>query len=82
MPVETLDFTSDDSDALLVLLRIAHMKFRKIPASLSYDGLVNLAILCDQIDCADLIRPWFKNWFGNEILESSRDRQEKWLFIA
>jgi hypothetical protein len=82
MPVETLDFTSDDSDALLVLLRIAHMKFKKIPTSLSYDRLVNLAILCDEYDCADLVRPWFKTWFRNEISESCRDGREKWLFIA
>jgi len=30
-----IDFSKDDSSALAMLLRIAHMKFEKIPASLS-----------------------------------------------
>jgi hypothetical protein len=81
-PVEELDFTDDEPDALLVLLRIAHLQFKDVPTSPSYEILLNLAILCDQYSCVALARPWFHDWFANEEVESVRNNQGSWLNIA
>ncbi|CZR64669.1 uncharacterized protein PAC_14567 [Phialocephala subalpina] len=79
-----IDFTEDDSVALLLLLNIAHLKFRRIPDQLPYKLLLQVAILCDQYDCVDLVRPWLKDtlWLRDEQLEFSRMSQRQWLFIA
>jgi hypothetical protein len=58
------------------------MKFKKVPGSLSYDRLVNLAILCDQYGCVDLLRPCFQAWFANEETESGQPDWDQWLSIA
>ncbi|CZR64657.1 uncharacterized protein PAC_14555 [Phialocephala subalpina] len=43
-PVTEVDFTEDDGEALLILLRITHLKFDKVPAAITYDTLLNIAI--------------------------------------
>lgn len=53
-----IDFTEDDCEALLILLRIAHLQFHQVPSKLEYSQLLQLAILCDMYDCAKLVRPW------------------------
>ncbi len=59
---EPLDFREDDADALLLLLRIAHLDFISIKKQLSVSELYNLAILCDKYDCVHLIKPWVDEW--------------------
>jgi hypothetical protein len=83
---ELLDFREDDADALLLLLRIAHLDFISVKKQLSVAELYNLAILCDKYDCVHLIKPWVDEWslcaarairrqVGGELLS-------KFLFIA
>lgn len=85
---EALDFTSDPAEALLVLLKIAHLQFVSIPAALSTDELSEVAILCDQYDCAQLVKPWLTGWLANEDTEwkkiegTESGSKEKCLFIA
>ena len=59
---ELLDFREDDADALLLLLRIAHLDFISVKKRLSIAELYNLAILCDKYDCVHLIKPWVDEW--------------------
>lgn len=67
-PVEELDFTEDDPEALLVLLCIAHSNFesvlttRRPPKGL----MANPALLCDKYLCQDLLRPWVGPWIDKE----------------
>lgn len=72
------------SSTLQTMIRrhCAHMKFQKVPGYLSYYKLVELAALCDQYDCVDLLRPWFQAWFANEETESVQPGRGQWLFIA
>lgn len=81
-PVEQIDFREDDPEALRILLRIAHLKFRDIPSQLSYKTLLNIAILCDQYDCVDLVVSFLPQWLSNEEVESKKPGQVNWLFIA
>ena len=52
-----MDFPEDDPDALLCVLRIAHLQFRKIPETLNYAELLNLASICDKYDTVAIVRP-------------------------
>lgn len=61
-----LDFTEDNPEALLVLLRIAHLQFSTIPSDLPYVILNNVAILCDKYNCRSLVKPWLKDWLKDE----------------
>ena len=47
---QEVEFPDDDLDALLIVLRVAHLKFRELPESVSFDGLVNLAVISDKYD--------------------------------
>ena len=58
-------FVEDNPAALLLILRIAHLQFRKVPESLDFHELVDLAIVCDKYDTAGLVRPWVKKWEGS-----------------
>ena len=77
-----LHFEDDDGDALLLLLRIAHLQFAQVPTSLSFSQLLQVAILCDMYDCATLVKPWLSGWLSDEVAESKRIGQEDWLFSA
>ena len=81
-PVQQLDFAEDDGEALLTLLRIAHLQFKEIPVTLPYDYRLNLAILVDQYDCIGIIRTWLATWLANEEMECKEPEHEGWLFIA
>jgi hypothetical protein len=76
-----IDCSEDDPVALLILLNIAHLQFRSIPATLSYKDLYNVAILCDQYDCAQLVQPWIEKWLQDERARAMSEGIG-WLFIA
>jgi hypothetical protein len=48
LPVEEVDFSDDNGEALLILLRIAHLRFHDTPTTLAYQTLLQVAVLCDQ----------------------------------
>ncbi|KUJ06367.1 uncharacterized protein LY89DRAFT_410902 [Mollisia scopiformis] len=78
LPVDKLDFREDDGDALLILLRIAHLQFKHVPSVVTLDFLYNIAILCNLYDCVELVKPWLSLW-----LEVAHRRESpKRLIIA
>ncbi|KAN0096845.1 hypothetical protein V8E51_015650 [Hyaloscypha variabilis] len=81
-PAEEVDFSEDDSEALLTLLRIAHLQFSSISPAMHYEQLLNLAVLCNQYLCANIVRPWLGLWLKDEYSQSMLQGQENWLFIA
>jgi hypothetical protein len=81
-PRKILDLTEDDGDAALLLLRITHLQFRKIPAELSYDAIRNIAKLCDYYDCVEIVEPWRSCWLQNGAAESAKVGREEWPTIS
>jgi hypothetical protein len=78
----------DLPEALLAILKIAHMKFNTLPSSMSRKLLVDLAVLCDKYDLIALIRPWLVSWCDqskrdvNSLCDSnSKEVHEDWLFM-
>ena len=57
-----LDFTEDNSSALVILLQIAHLQFAKVPTALITEDLYEVARLCDMYDCTKLVGPWLSRW--------------------
>lgn len=46
---EQIDFSEDSGEALLILFRIAHCQFRKIPSILEFKSILDVAVLCDKL---------------------------------
>jgi hypothetical protein len=58
-----IDCSEDDVDALLILLNIAHLRFGKVPTrQIKAKVFHNLAVLCGQYDCVQLVKPWLALW--------------------
>ncbi|KAE9371891.1 hypothetical protein N431DRAFT_377959 [Stipitochalara longipes BDJ] len=81
-PAAEVDFSEDNSEALLILLRIAHLHFAEIPTVMNYEELLNLAVLCNQYLCIGIVKPWIRLWLQDEGTQSILEGQENWLFIA
>ncbi|MCJ1368297.1 hypothetical protein MMC16_007439 [Acarospora aff. strigata] len=77
-----VDFSEDNGEALLLLLRIAHLQFSKVPSTLTFESLLDVAILYDKYDCVGLVGPWLSLWLSNEETQSKEQGYEEWLFIA
>jgi hypothetical protein len=76
-------FSNDNSEALLVLLNIAHLRFSKVPKTeLGYQMLYDLAILCDQYDCVELVKSWVDKWLLHAAQEIVIKGHEGWLFTV
>lgn len=81
-PDVPVEFPEDDPDALLILLRIAHLQFHEIPKSISFSWLTELAILCDKYDSVRLLQPFIEQWMSPWTLLCLEPGYEAWLFIA
>jgi hypothetical protein len=81
-PMKEVDFCDDDGEALLLLLRIAHLQYDDIPTTLAYKTLLNVAVLCDRYSCVELVEPWLSEWLSGEEKSSKEAGHENWLFIA
>ena len=79
---QEVEFPDDDLDALLIILRVAHLKFRELPNSLSFKELVNLAVVCDKFDAVGVVRRWLPQWLAPWYKESCSPGYEEWLSIA
>ncbi|KAE8447180.1 hypothetical protein EG329_011011 [Mollisiaceae sp. DMI_Dod_QoI] len=80
-PIDKLDFREDDGDALLVLLRIAHLQFKHItsrPDAALFHGVLEL---CDLYDCVELIKPWIGDWMIKNPCYGRRV-DPRWLFSS
>lgn len=77
-----LSLGEDDPQALAVVLNALHLQGSKVPISISFQNLVDLAIICDKYDCAPGVTLWADVWtevWKNYALEPGFER---WLFIA
>lgn len=61
--VDSLDFLADDGDALLLLLRIAHVQFKHLSTSVTLNLVHGFSVLCDMYDYVELVKPWALSWF-------------------
>jgi len=86
---QEIPFPDDDVAAMLLVLRIAHLQFHDLPPKkgLSFEDVLQLAILCDKYDLVKLVRPFLdlNQWaepFKYSKATGYRIYQPKWLFVA
>ncbi|KAF4534771.1 Nuclear pore protein [Lasiodiplodia theobromae] len=72
----------DDPEALELLLNIAHMRFERIPKTLTFDDLLAVADLTEKYGAVKILRPWLKDWLKDIEHLVKEPGYEEWLFIA
>ena len=72
----------DDIIALKILLNVAHLRFSLVPDFLSFEDLLQVAIICDKYDAAELVQPWLQGWLMDAQTLSQFVNHEGWLFIS
>ena len=72
----------DDPDALLLLLRIAHLKFKDLPDTLSFRDLYHLAVVCEKYDAVGAFRPFWDRYGAPHLSYVGEVGYEEWLYIA
>jgi len=68
--------------ALATVLYALHGRAEYIPESVSFENLLEIAIICDYYDCAATMRPWDEIWMSPLRNLTSEPGYESWLFIA
>ncbi|KAF2804007.1 uncharacterized protein BDZ99DRAFT_452478 [Mytilinidion resinicola] len=76
-----VEFPDDNPEALLIVLGIAHLRFKERPKVLLYRQLVELAVICDKYDTVAVIRPFLQEWIGFEEMKVGPGMEE-WIFVA
>ncbi|KAF8543997.1 hypothetical protein BDD12DRAFT_926372, partial [Trichophaea hybrida] len=71
-----------DPTALTTVLYVLHGRSTHIPESISFENLLEIAIICDYYDCAATMRPWSEIWMKPLRTLSSKSGYEDWLFIS
>jgi hypothetical protein len=71
-----------DPTALATVLYVLHGRAEHIPESVTFENLLEIAIICDYYDCAAAMRPWDEIWMSPLRSLSSNPGYEGWLFIA
>ena len=78
----------DDIEAILLVLRIAHLRFKEIPQrhNLTIDALLNLAVVCDKYDLVKLVQPFLDlhGWAQYHLpnIRSEKNCNPSWFFVA
>lgn len=75
-----ISFPDDDPTALLIVLRIAHLRFKEVPDSLGFEEIVNVSVICDKYDTVSIVRPFLVKWAGRDMKVSPG--KEQWIFVA
>jgi hypothetical protein len=79
---EEISFPEAEPNALLIALRIAHLQFKDLPSSLDFQGLLDLAFICDVYDMVPIIRPFSTDWISALEPLAEQVGHEEWLSIA
>ena len=75
-------FHDDNPEALLIILRIAHLQYQDLPSELQFRGLVNLAVICDKYETTKIVRPWLARWEKPWTFFGTTSGHEELLFIS
>jgi hypothetical protein len=71
-----------DPTALATVLYVLHGRADHIPESVTFENLLEIAIICDYYDCAAAMRPWDEIWMNPLRDLASMPGYESWLFIS
>lgn len=72
----------DNPEALAVILLALHCQNKLVPPTISFQNLLDLAIICDKYDCAAGVSLWTDIWTKEWEKMALDAGYEQWLFIA
>ena len=78
-PISCVD---DDIHALEALLNVAHRNFEAIPKTVTFDQLIQLAVICDKYKAAKAFEDRPGRWIRRLQTSSETLNHEGWLLIA
>lgn len=64
-----LPMPEDDFEAMMILLKIFHMKYQGFSTPMSKNTLLQIAILCDKYDLSAPLSIWLDRWAGDGDLD-------------
>jgi hypothetical protein len=69
---------------MAVMLYVIHGRAEHIPETITFENLIDIAVICDHYRCGDTISPWDKVWMKQPKLEKLvlLPAYLDWLFIA
>jgi len=77
-----LNVKDHDPTALAAVLSVLHVRTENLPDEIPFEGLLQVAIICDYYDCAAVMRPWDDMWMKKWKGCAQTPGYESWLFIA
>lgn len=77
-----LTLEDDNPEALGVILLALHCQNTLVPKTVTFQNLVDLAIICDKYDCAAGVSLWVDIWKKDWTSSALKPGYEQWLFIA
>ena len=80
--ISEIPLPDDDPEALLLLLRIAHLKFKDLPNTISFRALYRLAVICDKYDAVGVVKPFWDRYGAPYLNHIEEQGYEEWLYIA
>ncbi|KAF2866174.1 hypothetical protein BDV95DRAFT_599183 [Massariosphaeria phaeospora] len=72
----------DDPDMMLLLMRVAHLKFNTVTLDLSFEQLLQLALICNRYECTEVLRPFHEKWSSLHREKILQPGFEQWMFVA
>ncbi|KAK8243363.1 hypothetical protein IWZ00DRAFT_491286 [Phyllosticta capitalensis] len=78
--VREVALPEDDTEALTVLLDIAHLRFDRVPLQLEFELLLKITVLTDKYAATRLVKPWAYRWI--ERCEYYAGCKAQWLWVA
>ncbi|KAF2843827.1 hypothetical protein M501DRAFT_909516, partial [Patellaria atrata CBS 101060] len=72
----------DDPDTFVILLHLAHLNINCLPATLDFQHLLQLSVICDKYDTVHLVRPYESKWVDPSKKNLKAPGYEGWMFIA
>lgn len=77
-----LVLADDNPEALAVILLALHCQNKFVPVDISFQNLLDLAVICDKYDCAAAVSLWADIWVKDWKKMAQDAGYEQWLFIA
>lgn len=74
-----------DPDAMLLLMKMIHGRFRQLPLSIDLDKLTSIAVLTDYLQCHEAVEPFVDQWIERlegEITQTYSKELIQWLCIS
>ena len=80
-----LSMKDADSDAMLIVMNIVHVRTRQVPRRVSFDMLMRIAILVDYLECHEAIEPFSDMWIDElkgSIATTYSKKLIQWLCLS